>query len=310
MTNIGFSHIERLGSREEILAAKTEICEGLGPGGILIIDGDDSLLTEFVRKPENKRWEYLGISSFEKDRCGESTRYIYPENVVTNGLETSFAAVLSRGDQTFCRVDIKLATTGRHHVKNALFSLLCADFFGVDLANVATALGQCRPMEGRGKIINTRHYTVFDDAYNAGPESMLAAFESVGIFAGDRRKIAAIGGMLELGNFAPELHRQVGISAAESGIDDLYACGEFAENIRQGALSLRPEMRVHIFENKETLLNDLLRALEPGDVILTKASHAFGFDWVAEEIIKYDGGPVMSDSYGDLSSSESEVGLC
>ncbi len=300
VTNIGFSHIERLGSREEILAAKMEICEGLDPDGVLIINGDDTLLTGYVSVPENVLWGKIGEASWNPASCRKtsSTYCVHSDHIVMSETGTSFEAVLVREDRTEYRIGIELESTGRHHIKNAMFSLLCAAFIGVDLIEVADAIKNFHPIVGRGKIIHTKHFTVVDDAYNASPESMAAAFESIGVLAGERRKIAAIGGMLELGKFAPELHRQVGINAAEFGIDGLYVCGDYAHNVRDGALSVRPDMPVYVFENTAALVNAILRELMPGDVILTKASHAYGFDWVAKEIIRNDGGPAPAEKEG------------
>jgi UDP-N-acetylmuramoyl-tripeptide--D-alanyl-D-alanine ligase len=204
---------------------------------------------------------------------------------------TSFDAVIAADGEPEKRIRIDLETTGRHHIKNAMFSVLCACFLGVDLERVRKALQGYQPMGGRGKIVRTKRFTVCDDAYNASPESMAAAFDSIGILAGERRKIAAIGGILELGSYAAELHRQVGESAAESGIDKVYVCGEYADRVREGAIALRPDMSVFVFDDRESLLSALLSDIETGDVILVKASHAFGFDRIASEIVRFDGGP-------------------
>ncbi|MDD4094785.1 MAG: UDP-N-acetylmuramoyl-tripeptide--D-alanyl-D-alanine ligase [Oscillospiraceae bacterium] len=293
VTNVGVSHIERLGSREDILAAKMEICEGLGPDGILIINGDDPMLADYVADADHVKWKDLGAVVWTPTVCRRAqAKYCVHSDCIEMTEETTFFdAVIAALEEPDKRIRIELATTGRHHIKNAMFSILCARFIGADLDKVRISLQGYRSMGGRGKIIRTKRFTVCDDAYNASPESMAAAFDSIGILAGERRKIAAIGGILELGIYSAELHDQVGASAAEAGIDRLYVCGEFAEQVREGALERRPDITVFVFDDRESLLGALLPDLRTGDVILVKASHAFGFDTVAAEIINFDGGP-------------------
>jgi UDP-N-acetylmuramoyl-tripeptide--D-alanyl-D-alanine ligase len=293
VTHIGVSHIERLGSKEDILAAKMEICEGLEPEGVLIINGDDPLLADYVANTDQAKWKKLGAAVWTPTVCrrAHAAFCVHSDRVEMTETTTSFDAVIAADGEPEKRIRIDLETTGRHHIKNAMFSVLCACFLGVDLERVRKALQGYQPMGGRGKIVRTKRFTVCDDAYNASPESMAAAFDSIGILAGERRKIAAIGGILELGSYAAELHRQVGESAAESGIDKVYVCGEYADRVREGAIALRPDMSVFVFDDRESLLSALLSDIETGDVILVKASHAFGFDRIASEIVRFDGGP-------------------
>ncbi len=298
ITNIGVSHIERLGSREDILAAKTEICEGLGPDGVLIINGDDPLLVDFIENTDRIMWKALGAAVWTPSVCrkAEAAYCVHSDRVEMTETTTSFDAVIVGSAMTGRIVHIDLETTGRHHIKNAMFSLLCACFLGADPDQAGKALKGYHALGGRGKMIRTQRFIVCDDAYNASPESMAAAFDSMSLLAGGRRKIAAIGGILELGNYASELHVQVGASAAEAGIDRIYVCGEYGEQVRQGAVSVNPAISISVFDTREALLEQLLSDLKTGDVILVKASHAFGFDKVTEEIVRYDGGPGLSQA--------------
>jgi UDP-N-acetylmuramoyl-tripeptide--D-alanyl-D-alanine ligase len=297
VTNVGVSHIERLGSREDILAAKMEICEGLNPDGILIINGDDPLLVNYAADPDHVKWRSLGAAVWTPSVCRrvQAEHCVHSDRVEMTEETTSFDAVITARGESEKSIRIKLGTTGKHHIKNAMFSILCAYFLGADLDKVKMALQDYRPIGGRGKIIRTRNFTVCDDSYNASPESMAAAFDSIGVLAGERRKIAAIGGILELGSYSAELHDQVGASAAEAGIDRIYVCGEYADQVREGALARRPDMPVFVFNDRESLLGALLPDLKTGDVILVKASNAFAFDKVAAEIISFDGGPNLPE---------------
>ncbi|MDD3959869.1 MAG: UDP-N-acetylmuramoyl-tripeptide--D-alanyl-D-alanine ligase [Oscillospiraceae bacterium] len=294
VTNIGVSHIELLGSRESILAAKMEICEGLGPEGILIINGDDPFLSGYVSEPSNRRWRQLAAAAWTAKSCEtlQTDFCVHADRMVMSETGTSFDAVIVDDKQTEQTISLRIRATGRHHIKNAMISIMCARFAGVDPESACLALQNYHPMSGRGKIIQTKRFTVCDDAYNASPESMMAAFENVAMISGARRKIAAIGGMLELGGYASELHYEIGAGAAESGIDCIYVCGEFAEKVREGALSVRPGIPVKVFADRDQLTDVLIGDLLPDDVILCKASHSFRFDLVSEAIIRLDGGPI------------------
>ncbi|MBN1891649.1 MAG: UDP-N-acetylmuramoyl-tripeptide--D-alanyl-D-alanine ligase [Clostridiales bacterium] len=296
VTNIGVSHIERLGSKENILAAKMEICEGLGNKGVLLVNADDSLLAGYIADKNNISGNKVGAAAWTASsfRPLSADYRIYSDRILMSESGTSFDAVISEGNGAPRQIHVDLSTTGKHHVKNAMFSLMCAYILGLDLDQVKDALGEYTPMEGRGKVTRTNRYIVYDDSYNASPESMAAAFDSVSVLAGTRRKIAAIGGMLELGAFAPQLHYLVGASAAEAGIDRVYVCGPLSESIREGVKSVRPDIPVLVCKDREALTEVLLKDIRPGDVILTKASNAFEFDKVAAEIIRNDGGSIAA----------------
>jgi len=291
VTNIGVSHIERLGSKENILSAKMEICEGLQENGLLVINGDDELLKSYVCDQPSRLSKYLGVTSFS--HCSRATTFadycVFSDNVVLTDQGTSFTASIFEKDKEENRVDFSLSAVGSHHVKNALITIVCAKHLGIDIRIVREELKRFMPLGSRGSVIQTKHYLIYDDAYNASPESMSAAFESVRLLAGARRKIAVIGGILELGGYSAELHRQVGISAAISGIDQLYICGENREDVKNGAMSIRPDIETMLFEKVSDLVSGLISGLLPGDVILIKASHAFEFEKISKEIIRIDG---------------------
>lgn len=291
VTNIGVSHIERLGSKENILSAKMEICEGLQENGLLVINGDDELLKSYVCDHLGGLSKYLGVTSFS--HCTRATTFadycVFSDNVVLTDQGTSFTASIFEKDKDESRVDFMISTVGAHHVKNALITIVCAKHLGVDIRIVREELKRFIPLGSRGRVIQTKNYLIYDDAYNASPESMSAAFESVRLLAGARRKIAAIGGILELGGYSAELHRQVGVSAAISGMDQLYICGENRQDVKSGAISIRPDIETALFDSVADLVSELITGIFPGDVILIKASHAFGFEKIAEEIIRIDG---------------------
>jgi len=318
ITNVGVSHIERLGSQEEILLAKMEICEGLTGDRILLINGDDRLLADYVRDASPKTWKALGATSLETITQEAVTQEAVTQEAVipgagnekmlfadqtactfalhATGEETSFS-VMYRGSKVTAPGDLgefRLPCVGIHHVKNALFSIMCAEYLDIPVDEVKKGLLSYKPTGSRGRMIQTANYLLYDDAYNASPESMAAAFESVRLIAAGRRKIAALGGILELGSFAAGQHFKVGEEAAKSGMEILFICGDNREDVRSGALSVRPGLPVHLFETRDELTAMLLQSLHKGDVVLIKASHAFEMEKVAQAVIESDTGSLRT----------------
>ena len=141
-------------------------------------------------------------------------------------------------------------------------------------------------MDGRGAITETKRYLVMNDAYNASPESMENAFLNFSKKAKGHRKVLALGGMLELGKFAPGLHELTGKSCASYDFDRVFITGENADDFIKGAHMIN--MKLEIVKCKDT--EDVKRRLEDyvrdGDALLFKASHSFGFEIVAKSFIE------------------------
>jgi len=290
ITNVGVSHIERLGSQEEILLAKMEICEGLSGDKILLINGDDRLLTEYAQKAADKKWGSLGVTSLETSSdellFADMASNAFGMHITDNGTAFSVMYRESKNSAYSSLGEFQLPCFGVHHVKNALFSIACAGYFGVSMEDVKRGLQSYKPTGSRGRIIETANYSLYDDSYNASPESMAAAFESVRLIAAGRRKIAVLGDILELGAFSLEQHYKVGEAAAKSGMDMLFICGDYREDVKSGAVSIYPEIPVRLFETRDELTVSLIKSLCKGDVVLIKASHAFEMEKVTQAIIE------------------------
>ena len=140
-------------------------------------------------------------------------------------------------------------------------------------------------MDGRGAITETGKYLVMNDAYNASPESMENAFLNFSKKARGHRKVLALGGMLELGKFAPGLHELTGKACASYDFDRVFITGANADDFIKGAHMVN--MNLEIVKCKDT--EDVKRRLEDyvrdGDALLFKASHSFGFEKVADYFI-------------------------
>ena len=268
ITNIGSSHIGLLGSRENIRAAKYEITEGLGDDGVLIINGDDAMLTDFET---NVRRLTAGFS----EACDFRAL-----NVSTDGQESTFDIVFGGGK--LCGV--KIPVLGDHNIRAALFGFAAAHLCGLPDEEIKAGLSGFEKPKMRQNIYEKKGITFIEDCYNASPESMRAALDVLkGLSAsrGGARTVALLGDMLELGETSAVLHREVGEYAAKTGLSALVTFGELAGNIADGA-GIALTFRVKDKNDPEAAADALASVLKKGDILLVKASRGIA----AERVIK------------------------
>jgi UDP-N-acetylmuramoyl-tripeptide--D-alanyl-D-alanine ligase len=204
----------------------------------------------------------------------------------------AFGAKLKRmGEVSEFSVPLNVGMYGEAAVRNALFAIFCAYMTGLTESHenrqkIAEAISNRSAMDGRGAITGTEKYLVMNDAYNASPESMENAFLNFSKKAKGHRKVLALGGMLELGKFAPGLHELTGKACASYDFDRVFITGENADDFIKGAHMVN--MNLEIVKCKDT--EDVKRRLEDyvrdGDALLFKASHSFGFEKVAKYFIE------------------------
>ena len=259
ITNIGNSHIENLGSRENIARAKLEILEGLKPDGTLIINGDEPLLDGLEI---SQRIVRVGMS--EKND-------VWAYNIVSSSEGVTFDC--NAFDK---KVSVKLPVPGKHNVYNAMFAIALGCISKIDAAEAAEALGEYVPSGMRQRIYEKSGCTVIADCYNAGVESMTASLEALRDMSGERFTVAVLGDMLELGEVSEEFHRRVGEKVRECKVSALLTQGNGARFISEQAKQGNTE--VHHFETKEALAEKLHEYMDKSPVILFKASRGMQFE--------------------------------
>ncbi len=261
ITNIGNSHIENLGSRENIARAKLEILEGLKPDGTLIINGDEPLL------------DGLEISQ-RIVRVGMSDKNdVWAENVESSADGVTFDChVFDK------RVAVKLPVPGRHNVYNAMFALALGSVAGIDEETSAKALEEYVPSGMRQRIYEKSGCTVIADCYNASVEAMLASIEALHDMSRGRFTVAVLGDMREVGNSSEEFHRAVGRRLRECEVSVLlgYGCDiKYTAEEAQGGKTL-----VYLFDTKEALAKAVGKYVDKNPIILFKAANSLHFEEV------------------------------
>ena len=269
IVNIGTTHMEFLGSQMGIRKAKMEIVEGMSDKGLLLLNGDDVLLRHLDSQPV-QRITYFGSID------GNA---VQAENVRQDGETLRFQVKAGK-----LRFPVEMQLEGEHFITDAMAAITVGLKLAVPHEKIAQALAAFQPMSGRQEIFREKGFTIIKDCYNAGPESMAAALSVLGNRPG--RRIAVLGDMLELGDAAWAEHYKIGRIAAEKA-DMVFAYGPHANRVLSGTITGgMPETMGRAFEDRDELVQALKRAVNPGDVLLFKASRGMHLEKILEEFLK------------------------
>ena len=273
ITNIGVSHIENLGSREGILKAKLEVTCCFDENSVLVINADNDMLT-----PENVKGPYRVITVGTGENCD------YRINDVCDFGDKGIEYTLCHEGKDY---RIKLPVPGAHNAINASLAVAAAGLMDISPETAIKGFEQAELTEKRLNIKKQGRIKVIDDTYNACPESMKSALNtlmSTDVEEGGRR-VAVLGDMFELGKESPAAHLEVGRYAVEKKPDLLIAVGKDAEYIAQGAEPLG-DGHVLRYETREDLEKEVHEIIRPGDTVLVKASRSMEMEKTVKEILK------------------------
>lgn len=268
ITNIGTAHLGRLGSVENIARAKGELLAALPAEGWAVLNGDDEWCRRLAEELQ-VRAVFYGI---------EQPATVYARDISFRGWQgTEFKAVFPERTVT-----VRLPVLGKHNVLNSLAALATGYFLGIEAEAMAERLAQWPRESLRQEFLaGPRGSWIYNDAYNANPESTLAALSVLSQLPG--RKVAVLGDMLELGAGAAGLHRKVGRAAAAAGVSLLVTVGDLAREMAEGAREAGlPADRVFSFGEPREAALFLAAVLGPGDVVLLKGSRAVGMEQILE----------------------------
>ena len=270
ISNVGETHMELLGSMENIGKAKGEIVETLPADGYAVLNGDNEYVVAAAAKTQAKV-VFFGLS--------EACDY-RGSDIKTTGLGTTFTCTEKATGKA---VQVKLQLIGEHNVYNALSAIAGAACYGVTLEESAKALATARLTGSRQEIIYIGDITFINDAYNASPASMEAALKTLAEAkkaAKNARTIAVLADMLELGAISEDGHRRVGRWAVENGTDFVLTYGKDAAYIFEEVKKLGGKAQ-HC-EDRHEAANVLRTIANAGDIILLKGSHSMQVDKMLE----------------------------
>jgi UDP-N-acetylmuramoyl-tripeptide--D-alanyl-D-alanine ligase len=271
ITNVGPGHLEFFKTEEEVARTKAELARALPSEGTLVLNADDDW----------NRW----ISRQTKARVVRFGK----------GRGANFKAVRikldSKGRPEFelrgpdLKTEVHLAGAGRHQVENAVAAAACARAIGVEVGDISRGLANASLSPLRMEVAEANGYLVVDDSYNSNPRSLAAALETLNTMGSGRRTIAVLGRMAELGKNSRYYHEEAGKNAVSLDVDLLVTVGKSARSYASAALEAgMPRGSVFRCDGTEDAALLLNAIVEPGDVILVKASRVVGLDSLAARL--------------------------
>ncbi len=260
VTNLGVVHLETFGSRDGLADAKFELIESLGPSGTAVLPSDE----ERLARPIPQR-----TITFGPPPSGVAV------SNVRVGSDGASLFTLDVGGRSF---DVSLAMAGTHQAFNAAAAVAVARALDLPLEPFIERMSDAVGSLWRMDVHREGRYTIINDAYNANPQSVSAALETVAHMPG--RSIAVLGPMAELGSVCEEEHRAMGRLAASLGFHRVVVVGA-----DHGYVLGAPDIVEHATDTDEAM--DILSGvLESGDVVVVKASRSAGLERLALSLIK------------------------
>lgn len=266
VTTIAPAHLEFFGSCEAIADAKSEIFEGIVPGGVAIIPADNEQSERLMARA--RQCAVAHILTFGSKGDARLTGY-----------ETSGEGVRIRADVRGQPVDFRLGAAGMHLAANALGALLAVNAAGGDVLNAAVALKDFAALKGRGARFTAAGVEVIDESYNANPASMAAALALLGEARG--RRIAVLGDMLEMGEGGPAHHAGLAAPIDAAHVDLVFLCGPLMRSLWE---ALPAKRRAVYAPTSAELAAGVVSALRPGDTVLVKGSNGSRMSVIVEAL--------------------------
>jgi len=270
ITNIGKGHIGFFGSVEAIYREKRSLFENMKSGSVVFKNMEDA----FLRNYQNSDLKII--------RVGSSRAYDYHGRIISSDqfgcVKFSINAI----------TEISLRIPGLHLFQNALMAAAVGLFFGIHAEGLKARLENFQPEKQRMQIYEKNGVLIINDAYNANPDSTVAAIDYLAnLSAAKGRKIIAIGDMLEMGDFGEEEHRMIGKFINGKPIDFVFLYGPLSTNVKKGIIetnSFKGEM--HWYKTHEEIASHLAKILAPNDVLLVKGSRGMKMENVLKNLFR------------------------
>lgn len=270
-------HVEYFGTPEAVVEEKIELVKALKPDGVFIYNNDDPKLQEVAKDIRQKSF---GFSRYLQSHFTASEdKIIYNDDV-----PVGMSLVLSYIDE---KVPMRIeGSIGIQHNYTIAAASAVANYFDIPLEKVAIALAGYVSAPGRMQIIpGLKHSIIVDDTYNASPVAMELALQTLGEIRGAKRKIAVLGDMMELGKYSSAEHERIGALVPKCA-DMLLTLGVRSRKIAEGALENgMDEANIWQYDDIARAGRELQNLLEPGDVVLIKASQSIRAERVVEEVM-------------------------
>jgi len=255
ITNANNAHLGEFGSEARLVKAKGEILESLSENGIAIMNKSSPHVDTWKKMSSTKTLIFFGNESD-----------IYASDIMQKNSTLNFNLNFNLSS-----INITLSMIGLHQIDNALAASACAIKLGISPHLIKKGLENSLCEKGRLELIELQNFTLLDDSYNANPQSMKVAIDSLKNFPG--KKVLVLGSMAELGKDSKKLHQEIGDYAREANIDSLLTIGQEAQNFKGNH-----------FDNIESIFNEI-SAQHKGATILIKGSRMMKLNALVDILI-------------------------
>ncbi|HOZ46358.1 MAG TPA: UDP-N-acetylmuramoyl-tripeptide--D-alanyl-D-alanine ligase [Candidatus Hydrogenedentes bacterium] len=265
ITLVAPAHLEGFGRIENVAAAKAEIVDALGGSGTFYVNTDDAWCVRIAERHAGRKIRFGRSGDVALRRCA----------VEDDGMMRLSVSPVG---------DLRLPVACRAHVTNVLLAIAVGIEHGIERFD--TPLAEALRSSSRFRLIAIGPLSVIDDTYNANPASMAAALDALAERRTDGVRIAALGEMRELGDAAPQLHRELGQRAAEAGIDHVFAYGPHADDIVAGARA-NGIGNARSFEHHDAIAHAVVDAAGSHALLLVKGSRGVTMEKVIEALRRH-----------------------
>ncbi|MBR2143552.1 UDP-N-acetylmuramoyl-tripeptide--D-alanyl-D-alanine ligase [Anaerovibrio sp.] len=269
VTNVGETHMELLGSIENIAKAKAELVEAVPAGGTVILNNDN----EYTAAMKDKANNDVKVVTFGIDTEADIKAF----EITGTASETRFKCRLGQNGDI---AEFVLPMVGRHNISNALAAIAAGCELGLNAQEIQSGLRALKISGMRFETKRLGEYNIINDAYNASPMSMEAAINTLAEVA-EGRYITVLGDMLELGDVSAAAHKKVGSLVAKSGAAALIAYGTMGKEIANGAVEDGMKNVFHVASHQQAATK-LKELLQPNDTVLFKGSRGMAMEKIID----------------------------
>lgn len=270
-------HVEYFSSPDAVVEEKMQLVSALKPDGVLIYNHDDTIVEQQLTAVLQRK---VGFGRYtETDFLARLDRTVYRDD---QPIATEFTLVHYGNEYTITIAD----TVGTQHVYSCTAAIAVADELSIPIDVAVNSLQALRTPNGRMRLIRgIKSSLIIDDTYNASPIAVEQALMSLEELSYAKRKIVVLGDMLELGKFSTDEHKRIGLLVPKAA-QVLFTVGVRARSIAEGALaSGMSEKCVFQYDDTARAGRELQALLEPGDVVLIKASQGVRAERIVEEVM-------------------------
>ena len=255
ITNANNAHLGEFGSEKNLVKAKGEILESLSRDGIAIINKSSPHIDIWEKMSGTQNLTFFGNES-----------NVYASNIKQFKSTLNFSLNFNHSS-----INITLSMIGLHQIENVLAAAACAIKIGISPDLIKKGLEKVRSEKGRLELIELQNFTILDDSYNANPQSVKAAIDSLKQFSG--KKVLVLGTMAELGKDSSKLHQEIGDYAREQNIDSLITIGQEAQCFKGSH-----------FDDIESIFNEI-NNYHKGATVLIKGSRKMELNKLVDILI-------------------------